>query len=267
MSNAVVAGGRARAGTSGESAEVVLAEGERVLSSGRMVFPLAAGEPDLAGTVLVVAAGPGGGPPLGYLARSMGQGPGLDATRAARAGRAARGEGGRAQGQVAQENARSLDRGRPIADRRRLRRLAQAVDAGAPGGAVCVDSAGTRRPALPELAELAVGARVVGVAQAALHADAGVAHEALPALRREVAAVGLLRARPFDADRGRRALGGHVAGHAGDTRQSGDTHLAGAARASDTRHERNADAVRADPTEAAGERIDALRGPVGAEAA
>jgi len=73
----------------GESAEVVLAEGERVLSSGRMVFPLAAGEPDLAGTVLVVAAGPGGGPPLGYLALSMGQGPGLDATRAARAGRAA----------------------------------------------------------------------------------------------------------------------------------------------------------------------------------
>jgi TolA-binding protein len=73
----------------GAAQAVTLLGGERVLDTAQFSFPLADGRPDPAGPVLVVAAGPGGTRPLGWLALQMGQGPGLDLLRAARAGRAA----------------------------------------------------------------------------------------------------------------------------------------------------------------------------------
>jgi TolA-binding protein len=73
----------------GTAQAVALLDGERVLDTARFGFALADGRPDASGPVLVVAAGPGGGRPLGWLALQMGQAPGLNLLRAARAGRAA----------------------------------------------------------------------------------------------------------------------------------------------------------------------------------
>ena len=73
----------------GTGLEVSLFEGERRADTHRFSFAVGDGRMEPAGPVLVVAAGPGGGPPLGWLALQMGRAPGLDALRAARAGRAA----------------------------------------------------------------------------------------------------------------------------------------------------------------------------------